>query len=87
MPRILFLAPFLLIAAVAFADEGGDTTAKVDVCHKPGAHEKTLHVSSDALAAHLGHGDKKGACGAVATQPKPDDKSVRLPAATPTPAK
>jgi hypothetical protein len=86
MRRTLLLAPLLLIGTLAFADDGGDATAKVDVCHKPGAHEKTLHVSADALEAHLGHGDKKGACGA-ATQPKADDKSVHLPAATPTPAK
>jgi hypothetical protein len=80
MRNVLFLAPLLLIATPVFADGGGDATAKVDVCHKPGAHQKTLNISADALAAHLGHGDKKGACGA-ATQPKADDKSIHLPPA------
>jgi hypothetical protein len=42
------------------ASDGGN---KVLVCHKPdkkGGH--TLSISSSALPAHLGHGDKLGAC-------------------------
>lgn len=42
------------------ASNGGE---KVLVCHKPdkkGGH--TLSISSSALPAHLGHGDKLGAC-------------------------
>jgi hypothetical protein len=42
------------------ADGGGE---KVLVCHKPdkkGGH--TLSISSSAVPAHLGHGDKLGAC-------------------------
>ena len=42
------------------SDGGGE---KVLVCHKPnkkGGH--TLSISSSAVPAHLGHGDKLGAC-------------------------
>jgi hypothetical protein len=42
------------------AEGGGD---KVLVCHKPekrGGH--TLSISSSAVPAHLGHGDKMGPC-------------------------
>jgi hypothetical protein len=39
---------------------GGD---KVLVCHKPGKKGgHTLSISSSAVPAHLGHGDKLGAC-------------------------
>lgn len=48
--------------------EGGETPAggegeKVLICHKPdkkGGH--TLSISSSAVSAHLGHGDKLGPC-------------------------
>jgi hypothetical protein len=36
---------------------------KVTVCHKPGKNQHTLTISRAALGAHLGHGDKLGACG------------------------
>jgi hypothetical protein len=42
------------------ADGGGE---KVLICHKPdkkGGH--TLSISSSAVPAHLGHGDKLGPC-------------------------
>jgi hypothetical protein len=40
--------------------EGGE---KVLVCHKPGKKGgHTLSISSSAVPAHLGHGDKLGAC-------------------------
>ena len=42
------------------SDGGGE---KVLVCHKPdkkGGH--TLSISSSAVPAHLGHGDKLGPC-------------------------
>jgi hypothetical protein len=32
---------------------------KVDVCHKG---KKTLNISSNAVPAHLGHGDSLGSC-------------------------
>jgi hypothetical protein len=36
---------------------------KVDICHKPGtAAEHDLNVSQSAVAAHLAHGDRLGAC-------------------------
>lgn len=40
--------------------EGGD---KVLICHKPGKKGgHTISVSSSAVPAHLGHGDKRGPC-------------------------
>lgn len=42
---------------------GGEGGEKVLICHKPdkkGGH--TLSISSSAVPAHLGHGDKLGAC-------------------------
>jgi hypothetical protein len=41
---------------------------KVTLCHKTGNNEPgvTLHVSRNALKAHLGHGDVTGECPAVA---------------------
>ena len=40
---------------------------KVSVCHKPDTPaERTLEISPSALAAHVGHGDVEGACGATA---------------------
>jgi len=44
-------------------DQGGEGGEKVLVCHKPdkkGGH--TLSISSSAVPAHLGHGDKLGPC-------------------------
>jgi hypothetical protein len=44
-------------------DQGGEGGEKVLICHKPdkkGGH--TLSVSSSAVPAHLGHGDKMGPC-------------------------
>jgi hypothetical protein len=44
-------------------DQGGEGGEKVLICHKPdkkGGH--TLNVSSSAVPAHLGHGDKLGPC-------------------------
>ena len=53
------------IIIVANADEDGTSVEgeKVLVCHKPdkkGGH--TLSISSSAVPAHLGHGDKLGPC-------------------------
>jgi hypothetical protein len=44
-------------------DQGGEGGGKVLICHKPdkkGGH--TLSISSSAVPAHLGHGDKPGPC-------------------------
>ena len=44
-------------------DQGGEGGEKVLICHKPdkkGGH--TLSISSSAVPAHLGHGDKLGPC-------------------------
>jgi hypothetical protein len=44
-------------------DNEADGGEKVLVCHKPdkkGGH--TISISSSAVPAHLGHGDKLGAC-------------------------
>jgi hypothetical protein len=43
--------------------EGGEGGGKVLICHKPdkkGGH--TLSIPQSAVPAHLGHGDKLGAC-------------------------
>ena len=48
------------------AAEAG-ASEKVSVCHKPDTPaERTLEISPSALAAHVGHGDVEGACGATA---------------------
>jgi len=47
-------------------DEGGNNGSgngeKVLICHKPDKIAHTLSVASSAVPAHLGHGDKLGAC-------------------------
>jgi hypothetical protein len=42
------------------SDTNGGT--KVLICHKPGKNQKTLSLPQEAVPAHLGHGDKLGAC-------------------------
>ena len=45
--------------------EGGERPEKVALCHIPPGNPdnaRTLSVSEDALAAHLGHGDSPGGC-------------------------
>lgn len=39
-----------------------DPREKIILCHKPGVANVTIRVSSRALAAHLAHGDTRGAC-------------------------
>ena len=49
---------------------------KVTICHKPGKNGDpgvTLRVSSNALKAHLGHGDVEGDCPAVSNSVYSDD--------------
>lgn len=57
----------VIIQIIIVADSGEDGTSidgqKVLICHKPdkkGGH--TLSISSSAVPAHLGHGDKLGPC-------------------------
>jgi hypothetical protein len=42
---------------------------KDHICHKPGKDQQEMDVDHNALAAHLGHGDKIGPC-----PPKPKPK-------------
>ena len=63
--RYLFVLALLVSVAVSLtpgaAYASGD---KATICHKPGTSaEKTLEVSQSAVSAHLGHGDRTGACG------------------------
>ena len=56
----LFGGQQLGLAAVALA-----AAAKVDICHVPPGNPSnsfTISVSTNALSAHLGHGDTTGAC-------------------------
>ncbi len=42
---------------------GGNSPAKVAVCHKPGSPaQKTLMLPRPAVEAHIGHGDTPGPC-------------------------
>ena len=44
-------------------EPGEDTTAKVEICHKPGTPaQQTLTIPDSELADHLAHGDALGAC-------------------------
>ncbi|MFT3890006.1 MAG: hypothetical protein QM730_00090 [Anaerolineales bacterium] len=58
----------LIIVHITILDkeeEGGGTEnngEKVLVCHKPGKNQHTLSLPQSAVPAHLGHGDKLGAC-------------------------
>ena len=53
----IFKIVFLAISLVAVS--GNAVAAKVDICHKG---EETINVSTNALRAHLRHGDVEGAC-------------------------
>jgi hypothetical protein len=60
----------LIIVHITILDkeeDGGGTdtdtgSGKVLVCHKPGKNQHTLSLPQSAVPAHLGHGDKLGAC-------------------------
>lgn len=43
-------------------DELTPGSNKVTMCHKPGKGKTTIYVSASAIFAHIGHGDKFGAC-------------------------
>lgn len=52
-----------IVVLKADSDESSENGEKVLICHKPdkkGGH--TLSVAAAAVPAHLGHGDKRGAC-------------------------
>jgi hypothetical protein len=53
---------------------------KVTICHKPGTPaEKTMQVPSQAVAAHIGHGDTMGPCGAPTTTTSPTTTTTIRP--------
>jgi hypothetical protein len=50
-----------------------DDAEMVMICHKPGTPaEKTLEVPSEAVPAHLGHGDRLGSCDGPPPSPTPE---------------
>lgn len=50
------LSPFINTASAGYGGSGG--SAKVTICH----NGNTLKVAKSAVAAHVKHGDTKGAC-------------------------
>jgi hypothetical protein len=59
-------------------DPPDDDDEKVMVCHKPGTPaEKTLEIASEAVQAHLEHGDYRGACTETpsSAEPEPTDSA------------
>ena len=60
-------ADAIAASAASFARGPARTTrgaTRTSICHKPGTPaEQTLTVADAALPAHLGHGDRLGACG------------------------
>ena len=65
----LFGRARLVISNFVFTDIScGNNGDKIQICHKPGAHNaKTLCIGLDGLADHLGHGDYVGPCGSPVT--------------------
>lgn len=47
---------------IAVVDVAGSKAHKVLVCHKAGSSSHTLDIGSNAVAAHLAHGDMLGGC-------------------------
>ncbi len=59
----IMITHIIILHATDVETPAGNGGEKVLVCHKPdkkGGH--TLSISSSAVPAHLGHGDKMGAC-------------------------
>ncbi len=64
-------------------DERMPGSGKVALCHKPGHGKVTIYVPPTALFAHLGHGDKIGACdGGTGTSTPPTTGDTAAPAIT-----
>jgi len=53
--------------AYGYGGGGGGTRSKETICH----NGNTITVAKSAVAAHLKHGDTKGACPVVTTAKKP----------------
>jgi hypothetical protein len=53
------------------ADELVPGSGKITLCHKYNNQKVTIYVSPAAYLAHLGHGDKLGACSGTTTPPPP----------------
>src|SRR5918995_4352271 len=77
MKKMLLLAVMMAIAALMLAAapaSAQDDGRRVTICHKPGTNaEKTLVVDINARegVAHLGHGDRLGACDGDGPGPGP----------------
>lgn len=60
---VALIAAFTSVVMVATTAKGGD--GRVTICHIPPGNEDNAHeivVSSNAVNAHLQHGDLLGAC-------------------------
>ncbi|MBI5814196.1 MAG: hypothetical protein HZB29_01140 [Nitrospinae bacterium] len=62
-----FIAAMMAGVAPAQATRESDLTA---ICHNPGPGQRTIGVHPAELAAHLAHGDYKGACSSAAGELK-----------------
>lgn len=58
------LAAAMTMTADVSAQGKAKGKSKVQICHNPGGHERTLTVPAQVVGWHLSHGDYAGACGA-----------------------
>ena len=83
MKKMMLLAVMMAIAALMLAAapaSAQDDGRRVTICHKPGTNaEKTLVVDINARegVAHLGHGDRLGACDGDGPGPGPGSDGGR----------
>ncbi|MFL6033294.1 MAG: calcium-binding protein [Rubrobacteraceae bacterium] len=74
----------LATVVVAFAQEepenegGGGPVGKVPVCHNTAHNPHTITVGAPAEAAHLAHGDTKGACETAGAPPEEPSEGATL---------
>jgi hypothetical protein len=86
MSRIRTLAPLIAgllatTAATARPPNSGSVAQHQSICHAPPgntAKARTLTVGAPAVAAHLRHGDARGACDAPAPD-RPDEGGEPVP--------
>lgn len=58
---------------------GGNSDKKTDICHKDGSSSRTISVSTNAVKAHLSHGDTVGKCATVTPPPSPTPTDTAAP--------